>query len=76
MKKIFTYKRVNIAIVTFILLGIGAILGGVFSKDEVIAKVVGQGDCTSSLLLSIFSIFGKQHPFFISSSFLLITLQR
>lgn len=33
MKKIFTYKRVNIAIVAFLLLGIGAILGAVYFKN-------------------------------------------
>lgn len=57
MKKLFSHKKVNIAIAAFLLLGIGAILGAVFTKDEVIAKVEGETITKNDL----YEILAKQY---------------
>lgn len=57
MKKLFSHKKVNIAIAAFLLLGIGAILGAVFTKDEVIAKVEGETITKNDL----YDILAKQY---------------
>lgn len=57
MKKLFTHKKVNIAIVAFLLLGIGVILGAVFSKDEVLAKVEGESITKDEL----YEVLAKQY---------------
>lgn len=57
MKKLFTHKKVNIAIVAFLLLGIGVILGAVFSKDEIIAKVEGEPITKNDL----YEVLAKQY---------------